>query len=110
MCKVFSRPGRVRIAILDTGIELPEVAFWAYRDRIREQKSWVTDDDCDDFIQRGDRDIDGHGTHGAALLLQVAPEADIFVARVFRDRKESRGDIMAEVIHNRIANVILLVS
>ncbi|PMD49853.1 subtilisin-like protein [Hyaloscypha bicolor E] len=106
VCKVFPRPGRVRIAILDTGIELPGEGSWAYEDRIREQKSWVADDDCDTFLQRGDRDLDGHGTHGAALLLQVAPEADIFVARIFKDRKESRGSIMAEVIHNRIANAI----
>jgi hypothetical protein len=77
--------------------------------RIREHKSWLADDDGDTFLRRGDRDLDGHGTHGAALLLEVAPEADIFVARVFKDRKEIKGSIMAEVIHARIADVMLLV-
>jgi hypothetical protein len=63
------------------------------------------DENCDGDLKRGDRDLDGHGTHAAALLLGVAPEADLFVARVFKDRNESRGSGVAEVIHQRVADV-----
>ncbi|CZR60317.1 uncharacterized protein PAC_10213 [Phialocephala subalpina] len=94
-------------AILDTGLELPEEAECAYGDRLRDQKSWLShDEDCKEHLNRGDRDLDGHGTHAASLLLQVAPEADVYIARVFKDRKESKGIVMAEMIHQRIADAI----
>ncbi|KAF4625406.1 hypothetical protein G7Y89_g12760 [Cudoniella acicularis] len=104
--QIFPRPGRVRIAILDTGIDLPDHASWIHEDQIRDQKSWLSHgDEFDQNLARGDQDLDGHGTHGAALLAKVAPDAEIYVARVFKDRNESKVSIMAEVIHQRIADV-----
>lgn len=103
--KVFPRDGKIRIAILDTGIELCE-DDWAYRSRVREVKSWLSNSgDCAHELYKGDRDLDGHGTHAGGLLLKVAPDAEIFVARVFRDRKESKGGVMAGEIHERITDV-----
>jgi hypothetical protein len=104
---IFPRPGRTRIAILDTGICLPEEAKdLGYTNRIIKTKSWLGDNTTDDpELRLGDRDLDGHGTHAAGLLLKVAPEAEIYVARVFKGKKELKGTIMAEVFHHRIANV-----
>ncbi|MCJ1475861.1 hypothetical protein MMC13_004525 [Lambiella insularis] len=76
---------RVKIAILDTGIDLAHPDFGKIdsahpeygipRDRVKQCKSFVNSKD-------GDRDTSGHGTHSAALLLKLAPKADVYVARV----------------------------
>jgi len=66
---------RVRIAILDTGFDRKDLAILANVERIKGMRSWVDGG-------KADEDIIGHGTHTIALLLKMAPEADIFVARV----------------------------
>lgn len=68
---------RVKIAILDTGIDLRHDAFNGQFPDGRVKK-------VEDFVQAGGTgaDVHGHGTHCAALLRKVAPEADIYVARV----------------------------
>lgn len=68
---------RVTIAILDTGIDLRHDTFKDQFPNGRIKK-------VEDFVQVGGTgaDIHGHGTHCAALLRRVAPEADIYVARV----------------------------
>jgi Subtilase family len=87
---------RPRIAILDTGLntEHPEVkklkvkpgkeqrlrGFWA-----PPSTRW-----------RADQDEDGHGTHCAMVAHKVAPNADIYIARVFFDRKHVEGDYVVE--------------
>jgi hypothetical protein len=104
---IFPRSGRTRIAILDTGISFPrEAEDVGYMDRIMGIKSWLGDPaNTDPELNRGDRDLDGHGTHAAALLLQVAPDVDVYVARVFKGKHELKGNVMAEVFHKRIAEV-----
>lgn len=71
---------RVKIAILDTGIDLRHDAF---KDQLPGlPKGRVKK--VSDFVEAGGQgaDVHGHGTHCAALLRKVAPEADIYVARV----------------------------
>lgn len=73
---------RVKIAILDTGIDLAHAHFGMLddanpdygipRDRVKECFSFVDG-------QRADRDTTGHGTHAAALLLALAPKANVYV-------------------------------
>jgi hypothetical protein len=71
---------RVRIAILDTGITRAHKGIDAGFDTKRLAKercySWVGESTNVD-------DYDGHGTNVAALVLQIAPEADIYIAKVF---------------------------
>ena len=79
---------RVKIAILDTGIDLTHPEF----DEVdsyypghgvprRERVEWRS------FVNsEGNSDDDGHGTHSAALLLRLAPKAKIFVAQVVEGR------------------------
>jgi subtilisin family serine protease len=69
---------RVRIAILDTGVDLSHLDMTAiYNDgRLQYQ----------DFVDNSSsiKDLDGHGTHCTSILANLAPNAEIFVARVFR--------------------------
>jgi hypothetical protein len=66
---------RVRIAILDTGID----SCYSY---------WASIKGYKDFVSEGNeqgRDNTGHGTNGVHLFFKILPEADIFVARVFEE-------------------------
>ncbi|KAI9639965.1 hypothetical protein NHQ30_011634 [Ciborinia camelliae] len=65
---------RIRIAILDTGINISRTKF---RKGLSDSKNEV------------DIDIDGHGTTCVALLQRVAPWADIYVARVTKSKNET---------------------
>ncbi|KAF7940690.1 uncharacterized protein EAE97_006876 [Botrytis byssoidea] len=67
----ISEENRVKIAVLDTGINLKNTFISQNKGRIR---CWPNRPDCDD--------IDGHGTHTAYLLLRLAPHAQIHVAKV----------------------------
>lgn len=79
------RGQRVRIAILDTGVELSDEQKDIYaKDEAMRYKSWINEDESE--IVNG-RDEVGHGTHLATLLARVAPNATIHVARVFKNRK-----------------------
>lgn len=105
-CEVFKQPGRIRVAVLDTGLDLPEEAEWAYEYRIGGRRSWLSENKRLGQVLRKEKgDYDGHGTHATALLLQVAPDTEIFVAQVFKDHKETSGKVMAKVIHQRIVDV-----
>ncbi|KAK3935255.1 hypothetical protein QBC46DRAFT_358388 [Diplogelasinospora grovesii] len=71
---------RIRIAVLDTGYDPGAVFF--NRGRKRRLVGWR------DYVEKDQphaKDEDGHGTHVLSVLMQVAPAADIFVARVARD-------------------------
>jgi hypothetical protein len=60
--------------------------------RIKGWKDWVDySADCED--------CDGHGTYTVALAMKMAPAADIFIARVAKDREKLEGasDAVAKV-------------
>lgn len=83
--------GRVRIAVLDTGINTDDLRIWL--DRVsatrrkqrcpKEERCSIkaiksfTGDDTD-----SEADSCGHGTHVASILLRLAPDADLYVAKV----------------------------
>lgn len=70
-----STPKRVRIAILDTGYD-PDTPFFLRRERrIAAWRDWVDADPSPS-------DFHGHGTHMLGLIMRIAPQADIYVARV----------------------------
>jgi hypothetical protein len=64
---------------LDTGIDYQHTDIRAIKDRIVEEQDWVGDGN-------GIKDVYGHGTHTVAFLLKAAPNADIFVARIAKDK------------------------
>ncbi|KAF4629433.1 hypothetical protein G7Y89_g8714 [Cudoniella acicularis] len=101
--KIFGNAGPVRVAIIDTGIDLPEVDLCLYEDRLKDSLSFFDDKTDRSAMKSEYKDLDGHGTHAAALILRVAPKADIYVARVFGSR--NLGSTPAADIHDRIVRV-----
>ncbi len=73
--------GRVRIAILDTGVDMSHETLQRAKDQVKQTKSWVGD--------IGDEDSWGIGTHAAALVLRIAPESELYVGRIARDLSSS---------------------
>jgi len=93
-------PGkRVKIAILDTGLnkhhpkvdELLKQPKRELRIKTKECKSWVDGP--------WDEDSDGHGTACAMIAHKVAPNADIYIARIFQDRTTVNGNYVVDVSH-----------
>lgn len=77
--KNTSRP--IRMAILDTGYDA-EAVFFGVSSRRQRLKGWK------DFVASSEAPIDetGHGTHTVALAMKTAPLADIYAARVAREK------------------------
>jgi subtilisin family serine protease len=69
---------RVKIAVLDTGVYMEDHFIALNRKRI-EYDTFIPGD------QAGPEDLDGHGTHCTGILLKVAKNAQIYVARIAKD-------------------------
>ncbi|KAF2797775.1 subtilisin-like protein [Melanomma pulvis-pyrius CBS 109.77] len=91
---------RIRIAVLDTGIDLKNP--WIGQ-KARRIQCWPTDQSCGD--------TDGHGTHVAYLLLRLAPHAQLRIAKVRKSHMLRDADVehIAKAIrhfssddHNRV--------
>lgn len=93
---------RVRVAILDTGVDESNSCIRAALDENVIVK-------CKGFPQSRDpiRDMHGHGTHGASILIKVAPFVELYVARIADDHGHLEEDELGnEYVH--IAEVIRL--
>ncbi|KAH9207228.1 peptidase S8/S53 domain-containing protein [Leptodontidium sp. 2 PMI_412] len=73
----------VRVAILDSGVDLPLPVCQETYKRIIGFKDYI------DTENKAHVDTDGHGTHTLALVMKAAPKADVYVARVFRGRGDN---------------------
>lgn len=84
---------RVKVAVLDTGLDIthPEISKEIFDGRIK----------FHDFVESSTsiKDLDGHGTHCTSLVAKFAPNAEIYVGRVFKTSKavEDSPTILAEV-------------
>nr|AJD23190.1 putative subtilisin [Onygena corvina] len=89
----------VRVAILDTGIDLGHPELQAARSdprsgrpikgegpQINRVKKWKSF--CGGKEEEVS-DIDGHGTHVAGIILQLAPTAELYIAQVSKDRSSN---------------------
>lgn len=68
-------PDKIRIAILDTGVDPTDNMIKGAASRIKERRSWIKSPELD-------KDNYGHGTHVTRLLLQMAPAAEIYIAKI----------------------------
>lgn len=106
------RAGRVRIAVLDTGLQLPEYLRANYqadgRILVNESKSFVRKTDAAASEQDWDSDRDGHGSRVGEIILRYAPCADLHVAKVFQTRQDLDSPALAAQVHQQIADVRLL--
>ena len=87
---------RTKIAILDTGIDLDHVDMQAQEERIKSVRSWVGGRNGREDREGGN--VYGNGTHVAGLLLDIAPQADIFVARIAEGGELKPTDHIADNI------------
>lgn len=85
-CTQGQKRRAIRVAVLDTGYD-DEAAFFQVPTRRRRIRQWK------DFYGNMDDPIDenGHGSHTAALIMKVAPTADVYIARVTKDRATLRS-------------------
>lgn len=94
----------IKIAILDTGIQLPSGAYDSYEGQIT-FRSWLSyDKRGKKDLDRGDRDLDGHGTHCASLILKVAQNVHLYVARIYQSREERNID--ETTTHKAVVDVL----
>jgi subtilisin family serine protease len=92
---------RVKVAVLDTGVDWNDSYIRGAKDRIMEWKNWADDREGQDSQQQVHDDA-GHGTHVTALLLKTAPEAKVYISRV----ADQNGSM---IVAERIAEVSLLI-
>jgi hypothetical protein len=87
---------RVRVAVIDSGIDMGHVDIQAaaVNGRIAKVCDWV--DGRDGVEDEGVGDSSGHGTHIASVILDMAPNVDLYIARVTKGR---------EVSHSQAENV-----
>ncbi|KAK7932570.1 hypothetical protein PG985_003282 [Apiospora marii] len=86
----------VKIAILDTGVDLNHPDMQACGERIKAKLSWRRDG-----VRTTVHDLDGHGTFITSLLLDYAPDADIYVAKIF-DREPANPLIISNAIYHAV--------
>lgn len=95
-----SNDEKVKIAVIDTGVELSDLQRDIYdRNDDMQYKSWI--DDNEEGIENGKDDV-GHGTHIATLLAKIARNATIHVARVFKERKPNMTTELKNVAQVRL--------
>lgn len=72
-----TRTPAVKVAIFDTGLDLTHPSIVASRDRIKDVRSWLPSRRTADGV-----DVSGHGTHVTALLLDTAPDCEVYIAQI----------------------------
>lgn len=82
----------MKIAVLDTGIDLNHSDMQAFADNIKAKHNWLREGGGTTV-----HDLDGHGTFVTALLLDYAPDAEIYVAKI-ADRKPASPRVIAKVL------------
>ncbi|KAL7940991.1 subtilisin-like protein [Trichoderma barbatum] len=70
-------PKAVKIAILDTGIDRGHDAFEAREEYIKGRFNC-----CDESQKNNIRDLNGHGTFTASLILDYAPDAELYIMKI----------------------------
>jgi hypothetical protein len=74
---------RVKIAVLDSGVDsMKDLLIKGAMSRKRIRKGWSPAGTSPEHF----RDTYGHGTHVTRLLLEIAPLAEIYVAKVCEDK------------------------
>ncbi|KAK5655304.1 hypothetical protein OQA88_5871 [Cercophora sp. LCS_1] len=90
---------RIKVAVLDTGVDKSTPSIRANSERIKEIKSWLPPRDG---REPDGTDTCGHGTHVTGLLLTMAPDCDVYVAQIADENGTiSPGEIAKAIDHAR---------
>ncbi|KAF6830083.1 pfs domain-containing protein [Colletotrichum musicola] len=87
-----SRP--VKVAVLDTGIDMNHQKVGAREERIKGKYNWLNDKTVKSVPDRN-----GHGTFIACLLLDYAPDVGLYVAKIADNDPTSPGVIAKAIDH-----------
>ncbi|OBT39280.1 hypothetical protein VE00_10597 [Pseudogymnoascus sp. WSF 3629] len=101
------RQEKIRVAIIDTGIDDEDIIIDVATEdgRIKARRNFMNGtDDCKDYY--------GHGTHVARLLLTLAPQAELYIAKVSNGKSISPPDLyrIAEAIIWACNNKVHIIS
>lgn len=89
LSKSTSKPAK--IAILDTGIERGHALVEPREDSLKGKRNFYNP------LQTNVADTHGHGTFTASLIMDYAPDADLYIAKI-ADKENTRPD--ASIIAN----------
>lgn len=70
----------VKIAILDTGVDLTHPDMIARAENIKAKYNWINPK------ARHVHDRNGHGTFTTGLVLDYAPDAEVYIAKIAEDQ------------------------
>jgi len=82
----------VKIAVLDTGVDLNHPDMDARDKKLKGKYNWTNEK-----LKKTVHDSNGHGTHIAGLLLDYAPDAELYIAKI-AENKPSNPTIIAKAI------------
>ncbi|KAJ4315293.1 hypothetical protein N0V84_008449 [Fusarium piperis] len=109
LSEAAKRATRVKVAVIDTGLQLPGALQENYEDdkriNVDQSKAFILASEgqvSDDWRV----DPDGHGSRVGQIILKVAPGADLHVAKVFRTKDDLEDPDIANQVHDRIAKAI----
>ncbi|KAK3177310.1 hypothetical protein K4F52_009876 [Lecanicillium sp. MT-2017a] len=86
----------LKIAVLDTGIDMSHPIIDDEQSRIKDFKTWCGG--------RADEDADGHGTHIAGILLDLTRNVDLYIGKIIDTESVESRDHIAQV--SRIQTII----
>ncbi|KAH7417511.1 peptidase S8/S53 domain-containing protein, partial [Cadophora sp. MPI-SDFR-AT-0126] len=86
----------IKIAILDTGVDLNHPDMDARDHQIKGKYNWTSE-----RFRKMVHDNNGHGTHTAGLLLDYAPDAELYIAKI-AETKPSSPEIIAKAIDHTV--------
>lgn len=86
---------RIKVAILDTGIDMKHPDVHLKRQRIIEHKSFIGGE--------ATWDKSGHGTHIAGIMLDLTNNVDLYIAKFTDSRRYGDGEKVA--VRERIVKV-----
>ncbi len=82
----------LKIAVLDTGIDMTHPDIVAREEQIKSKYNWT-----DGKRKHAVQDNNGHGTFVTGLLLDYAPDAELYVAKIAEDSAPSPPGLVAKV-------------
>ncbi|KAH7173258.1 uncharacterized protein B0J16DRAFT_349804 [Fusarium flagelliforme] len=100
---------RVKVAVLDTGLQLPKILQETYEEEGRinvQQSATFISPTGSEAIHEWNVDQDGHGSRVGGIILRFAPTVDLHVAKVFQTRDDLADPNIATQVHGRIAQAI----
>lgn len=103
--EVQPQTGPIKIAILDTGVDKDLWHRWSKDKRTKDRVSYRSFVSGDNSAEPKD-ELD-HGTHTAGLLLKVAPNARVSIARIASGDDLEATETIIEVCHSYSPETLL---